>query len=51
LFEQYRIGISQFVQIRGRNWHLADFQKPENRTWAFTSDGKDEWVQVEIVAE
>jgi hypothetical protein len=50
LFEQHRIRIRQFLEIRAHDWDLTEVHRPDNHTWALTSDGKDEWVQVEIVA-
>jgi hypothetical protein len=49
LFSEHRIAIHQFVEVRAGNCGLAGLHKPDNAVFIRTSDGREEWVQVEIV--
>jgi hypothetical protein len=49
LFKKHRTAIHQFIEVRARDCDLAGFHEPDNATIIRTSDGIEEWIQVEIV--
>jgi hypothetical protein len=49
LFKEHRTTIHQFVDIRARDFDMAELHKPDNASFVRTCGRREEWVQVEIV--